>query len=107
MSKYQDALDKLYKAIDSEVGSYYYDVEFPKSIRTLQELVDKEKPMKVDIKSNKRILCDRFLITFVSYHKCPNKKCELHNNYKILEREKRCPECGQKLDWSDECEKED
>jgi hypothetical protein len=42
MKKYQDALDKLYRIIGCEVGSYYYDVEFPKSIRTLQELVDKE-----------------------------------------------------------------
>ena len=46
MSKYQEALDKLYRIIDSEVGSYYYDVEFPKIIRTLQELVNKETPMK-------------------------------------------------------------
>ena len=72
-----------------------------KYIKTLQELVDKETPMKVDKKDNKKIKCDKFLITLVTYYKCPNKRCEFHNNYNILEGEKRCDECGQKLDWSD------
>ena len=102
MMNSKEALNNVRKFEREHNMSKFGDVVPQPNSDTLQELVDKETPMKVDIKNNKRILCDRFLITFVSYHKCPNKKCELHNNYKILEREKRCPECGQKLDWSDE-----
>ena len=94
-NKYQIALNNIKKVY---VESEHYDEE---DIRLIQELVDKETPMKVDIKDNKKIKCDKLLITLVTYYKCPNKKCEFHNNYNILEEEKRCPECNQLLDWSD------
>ena len=93
INKYQEALIKLV--------SHNYSTRSEKNeyINTLQELVNKETPMKVDKKDNKKIKCDKFLITLVTYYKCPNKRCEFHNNYNILEEEKRCPECNQLLDW--------
>ena len=107
MNKYQEALNNIietYQELERRVGNNSDKVKDFDDIAILQELVDKETPMKVDKKDNKKIKCDKFLITLVTYYKCPNEKCELHNNYKILVDEKRCPECGQKLDWGDECE---
>lgn len=98
MNKYQEALIKLVN------HNYSTRSEKNECIHTIQELIDKETPMKMDKKDIKKIHCDKYLIPLVTYYKCPNKKCELHNNYKILVDEKRCPECNQKLDWGDECE---
>ena len=92
-NKYQEALRKLKLFLGNS--------PYIKELTILQELVDKETPMKVDKKSIRKLKCDSFLVISVSYYKCPNKKCELHNNYNILEKEKRCPECNQLLDWSD------
>lgn len=104
MSKYQEALERLGAEKLARGELIRNDSKVEPYLSTLQELVDKETPMKVDIKNNKKIKCDKYLITLVTYYKCPNKKCEFHNNYNILVEEKRCPNCGQKLDWGDECE---
>lgn len=82
MNKYQEALIKLVS------NNYSTRSEKNEYINTLQELVNKETPMKVDKKDNKKIKCDKFLITLVTYYKCPNKRCEFHNNYNILEEKK-------------------
>lgn len=104
MSKYEKALNNVRKFEREHNMSKFGDVVPQPNSDTLQELVDKETPMKVDKKDIKKIHCDKYLIPLVTYYKCPNEKCELHNNYKILVDEKRCPECGQKLYWGDECE---
>lgn len=104
MNKYQKALDNVietYQELERRVGNNPDKVKDFDDIAILQELINKETPMKVDKKDNKKIKCDKFLITLVTYYKCPNKRCEFHNNYNILEGKKRCDECGQKLDWSD------
>ena len=95
-------LKKDYELLDEDYDQLFE--KFLESEKENQELKAKETPMKVDMKDNKKIKCDKKLITLVTYYKCPNKKCEFHNNYKILIDEKRCPECNQKLDWSDDCE---
>lgn len=86
MNKYQEALDRIKNKIaiiDGEkmtIGQAYSQT-FP----ILQELVDKEKPMKV-----KHIVEN-------GWHKYVCGSCdgelELRHCY--------CPECGQELDWSD------
>lgn len=103
-NKYQFSLNKIinHKCYEKESSCWdYVKTIYKEETDTLQELVDKENPMKVDMKDNKKIKCDKFLITLVTYYKCPNKNCEFHNNYNILEEKKRCDECGQLLDWSD------
>lgn len=96
MSKYQEALIKLV--------SHNYSTRSEKNeyINTLQELVNKETPMKVDKKHYKLedcSTCDYFPVS-VHLYKCPNSKCKLHKRYELCFEEKRCPECNQLLDWS-------
>ena len=83
MNKYQEALNNVRKVY---VESDHYDEE---DIRLLQELVDKEKPMKPREAIDSR---DRF-----THYYCP--KC---NKKTILIPQEFCLNCGQKLDWSDE-----
>ena len=94
-NKYQEALNKLCnKCFGDE----------PKKV--LQELVDKEKPKK----GIKEIVldaydCDDRNIDFeYEIIKCPN--CNFHLVDETegwnFEDWDYCPECGQKLDWSDE-----
>lgn len=104
MNKYEKALNNVRMFEREHNMSKFGDVVPQPNSDILQELVDKETPIKVDMKDNQKIKCDKALITLVTYYKCPNKKCEFHNNYKILVDEKRCPECGQKLYWGDESE---
>ena len=81
MNKYQEALIKLVN------HNYSTRSEKNEHIKTLQELVDKETPMKPPLKWE----CAK-----------PQTRCkctagvERYHNY--------CWYCGQKLDWSDECE---
>ena len=102
MNKYQDALDRFkvvaqndwvnnyQKCKDEEktthIGNYRMFEIDGEAIETLQELVDKEKPMKV-----KHVVEN-------GWHKYVCGSCdgelELKHCY--------CPECGQELDWSDE-----
>lgn len=97
MNKYQEALNRI-KTIDldmiedlqtryeqSHYGIHDYPtLEMSGDIKTLQELVDKETPMKVEEE--------------LELFRCPN--C----NEKLLLYKcsiTYCYECGQKLDWSD------
>lgn len=96
-NKYQEALRRLKN--DIERSSCEYNVDG--YIATLQELVDKETPMKVD-KEHYKLEdcndCDYFPVS-VHLYKCPNTRCKLHRRYELCFEEKRCPECNQLLDW--------
>lgn len=86
MNKYQKAIKRLKTDIDRSSCEYNID----EYIATLQELVDKETPMKVTEKwSDDCPKCNKFMIDTCEY--------ALHNIPFI----KYCPHCGQKLDWSD------
>lgn len=96
-NKYQEALDNVKIAPSFMGGNDEYrrhldsSVPFLKDIAILQELVDKETPMKV----GKPYIddcpkCGKFMIDTCEY--------DLYNIPFI----KYCPHCGQKLDWSDE-----
>lgn len=81
-NKYQDALNSLNP---NYIGEQEYS--WRKADEILQELVDKETPMKVT-----NIHVDEWY--------CPNCFQEIGTSSHY----KRCPECGQKLDWSNENE---
>lgn len=72
-------------------------------VDTLQKLIDKETPLKVDkddYELEDRTAYDYFPV-YVHLYKCPNTKCKLHNGYYLSVEDERCPECNQLLDWSD------
>lgn len=95
-NKYQEALIKLV--------SHNYSTRDEKNeyIKTLQEIVNKEAPMKV------KYLSDDFLLEPYNV-KCPYCDYILGKDFiPTNEREKTyhqyCCRCGQKLDWSDDGE---
>lgn len=67
-NKYQEALNNL-----------ILTARKAEDIRVIQELVDKETPMK-PYKDGKKYKCTKCVIVRVSGNRCPN--------------------CGQKIDWS-------
>ena len=81
MNKYQDALDFIIAATNGGNGMV-------KELNTLQELVDKATPKKVEKN-----------IEDVSY--CPNCKVVVANK-NIINDLNYCHYCGQAVDWSDE-----
>lgn len=101
-NKYQVALNRI-KTIDLDIiedlrtryeQSYYGIHDYPTlemsgDIKTLQELVNKETPMKVTEKLDAPVSHEQ-------YRKCPKCKDLVARMYSY------CPFCGQKLDWSDE-----
>ena len=100
MNKYQEALDRLNTI---NMVNFIGDKELIKhkdnDIKTLQELVDKETPIKPKIiKEEKYEWYDIFDGMRFYCPKCENELCCPLQGTKIT----RCDECGQKLDWSDE-----
>jgi hypothetical protein len=87
----QQALDEIrsvewYDYSESRYPAVSVQEDCEEELIVLQELVDKEKPMKVIIGKDDRI-------------KCPNCESGIGHFYKIGSR---CVFCGQKLDWSGE-----
>ena len=81
-NKYQDALDCV---LSTEKRPY---VDWHLSVEELQELVDKETPMKP---------INTYKIDFGPDDCGDCSKCESLVNYLMV----YCYKCGQKLDWSD------
>lgn len=75
MNKYQEALNSIRKCIVSKHGKL--------CIEMVQELVDKETPLKP-----KGLACP----------KC--SKWVVEDTYKGTLRFNRCHDCGQRVDWS-------
>ena len=94
MNKYQEALYIItdwFHSYENEKGVIVHErhitPKYEKAKTTLQELVEKETPKKVEY-----YYCDD------GYGSCP--KCHW-----VLEHERSyCEVCGQKLDWSDKDE---
>ena len=82
MNKYQKALERIKKHCPTLFA------EVVKDLATLQELVDKETPIKVT-----DIHVDEFY--------CPKCHSEITHDKYNSEHPKYCEECGQRLDWSD------
>lgn len=70
----------------------------------LQELIDKETPMKVNKITNKEKVYFSdvaFVYSYVTLGKCPNCETYLHEENEYGDIINYCPYCGQRLDWSD------
>ena len=107
-NKYQEALDVI-KKINLRSEHYVQFEEdnienvYEEEINIIQELVDKETPMKVIANPSGKSKRYKYL--------CPNCKDYLFEansqTMRFMKDEKRynhCAYCGQKIDWSDEDE---
>lgn len=94
MNKYQEAYSyiKHYCELDDDCVKWPL---YQRSIRSLQELVDKETPKKPVIRG-----------LSVAIHTCPvcDKELIVTNDEIVIYKTKTnyCDNCGQRLDWSDE-----
>ena len=107
MNKYQKAYEILLEVWQGdkteEEGFPDYD-DINEALYEIDELVNKETPMKVNKQTNK----EKSYLTDVSYvyedvvlGKCPNCETYLHEENEYGEIIDYCPYCGQRLDWSD------
>lgn len=90
-NRYQNALSNLKRFNDRDFLSGLYGC-FQEQLTTLQEIVDKETPMKpydYDCQIGEKI----------SYFNWDCPKCGYFHLTTILH--KYCSNCGQKLDWSE------
>ena len=108
MSKYQEALNKIKETVEKADIYYYQTACTPKErsifakedkqgLSTLQELVDRATPKKVDA-SKVITVYDYSTNQYETIVPCPN--CA--NNIPFDNGFKFCPHCGQALDWGDE-----
>jgi predicted RNA-binding Zn-ribbon protein involved in translation (DUF1610 family) len=93
-NKYQEVFKRLKN--DIERGNCDYNVE--PYLNVIQELVDKETPMKVIYEND---LVDENVIVNTWVY-CPTCKEEIP--YELWENLNYCPNCGQHLDWRDKDE---
>ena len=97
MNKYE----KAFKIATTIVG--YSTEEVNEAKITLQELVDKETPMKPIVNKLPYEVHDGEIVT--KYYECNCPKCNVVLTKKwghvYIRADKYCPNCGQKLDWSD------
>ena len=93
MNKYQQVLDRL------KTNNYLTSREQREYYNLLQELVDKETPMKPIDKYTEKVRDylneDSFIYVNFETGYCPNCNEEVNENYTY------CNNCGQRLDWSD------
>lgn len=88
-NKYQTAFNEIKEHLLRR-DHWWSTTDRDKYLKTLQELVNREKPMKVTEKwSDDCPKCGEFMIDTCEY--------ALRNIPFI----KYCPHCGQKLDWSE------
>lgn len=107
MDKYQEALNTINQSDEEkfiEDCRNYFNKYKVSPVVIIQELINKEKPMKV----NKIINKERVYFSDVSYvysdlalGKCPNCETYLHEENEYGDIIDYCPYWGQRLDWSD------
>lgn len=102
MNKYEKALNNVRKFEREHNMSKFGDVVPQPNSDTLQELVDKETPMKVDKNTKGSFPNYDKDDTYHTTYKCPKCNCTIHLDWH--EERNFCSECGVKLDWGDECE---
>lgn len=109
MNKYQAALNNVKIAPSFMGGNDEYrrhldsSVPFLKDIAILQELVDKETPMKPIANKLPYEVHDGEIVTKYYEYNCPKCNVVLTKKWRhvYIRADKYCPNCGQKLDWSD------
>lgn len=96
--EYQNDFNELCDYADRYLSEYGTDEEIDSvedSKNTLQELLDKEKPMEL---IKKKELIDDCLGYIDFVYRCAN--CNERMNYiMVYDEGKYCPNCGQRLDW--------
>ena len=94
MKDYQKMLDTLTNVPTGNgfVGDFS---KYRESLLSLQELVDKEKPMKID----SRYESDGTEDGSIEIAKCPLCGKEVWNDCSCFEKPDYCPHCGKHLDW--------
>ncbi len=104
MNKYQEALNSIIWRLTSHEEDLELRPTAKEDIAILQELVDKETPKK----PIEKIISDAYDYDGQGTFKnkiiqCPNCEFELYNEYECIDYTfNYCPNCGQKIDWSDE-----
>lgn len=109
MSKYQESLNNLesipFDEDDNLLGDYEttiaygedgeeYQFNVRETFSNLQELVDKETPIKPNLEGDGYWNGELVMDTWI----CPN--CDKH--YEVdYDKYDYCPNCGQHIDWSD------
>ncbi len=95
MSKYQEAKDNIINTLARHIGYKLYKNLYSEDFDTLQELVDKATPKKPFYEAdgydeNGELIYDTWI--------CPNCNHYYEVDYDDYDY---CPNCGQRLDWSD------
>lgn len=93
MNKYQEPFNKI--VIEAELMAERCNHKLDKDIKIIQELIDKETPMKPNYEGDGydkdgNIIYDTWI--------CPSCETRYEVDY---DEYKYCPNCGQKLDWSE------
>ena len=100
MNKYQQALDSLKEKVENISGlGIESDNEFYDWIETLQELVEKETPKKVE-KGEEHYMPESYELDYVECY-CPTCGELYYVGEDELKNINYCIKCGQRLDWSD------
>lgn len=100
MNKYDKAMVKLIEIFNSmKLGIEVSAKEFIVCTDTIQELVDKEKPLEIDHTSD-GYPDGYYLLYDIAF--CPN--CDRAFEVTYNEHYKYCPSCGQRLNWGDKDE---
>lgn len=102
MITHQDALNSIIWRLTSQEEDLELRETDKQDIAILQELIDKETPKK----PIEKIISYDYDEQGTFKNKiiqCPNCEFELYNEYECIDYTfNYCPNCGQKIDWSDE-----
>lgn len=90
-SKYQEAKSNIVNTLVRQIGYEAYKNLYSEDFDTLQKLVDKATPKKIDMMRYKKY--DGYNIGVCKCGKTIDDEDD-EINY--------CPKCGQAIDWSDE-----
>ena len=106
LSKYQEALNNIKKEAGTPYFSSLYDIDdWKEDFKTLQELVDKETPMKpiVSITTFKTRRGKGYQTHNIKRTTCPKCAYDVKESYlgRMMSGNNYCYKCGQKLDWGD------
>ena len=101
MNKYQEALGYFIQWLNPSEQEFDYD-NYLKHRKALQELVDKETPMKPIVYNINQFKCPKCLKQIKGkkmIYNMETKRFDIKSKIKV--EKVYCPYCSQKLDWSE------